>query len=565
MENNIAERRRRYELLRTQARGERDQWIPIYRELADYIIPRRVRGLNESPSSAANRGDPRNDKIIDNEAGADLRSFTAGLMGVLTNPARPWFKLAPDNAELLNSRAVKLWCEESTRRIADMLAKSNFYQTLPLVYADLGCFGTGAMFMDEDVRDGLRCYSLPIGTYMLGCSAKQRVDVLIREYSMTVRQMVEEFGLDNVSRSVADLFREGTTEAKRDIVHIICPNSMWDDSKLDAKYLKYSSCYYEMGTGGTTTSDDPGGYGFLRESGYAQFPAPCPRWCTTGEDIYGSSQGMEILGDTQQLQMLQRRKLQAIDQQVRPSLQVPAELDASEINMLPGGITPVNSNGQGKAVTRLFDVNFELQYLLQDMQEVRQRIKRGLFVDLWLLISEIERTGVTATEIQAKQDEKLQQLIVGVNNVTGELLSPAIDRAFSIALKRGLLSDPPMELQGVELKVDYVSTFAQALKAASSSGIGRFLGILGNIAQSKPDVADNVDFDDTVRTLADDYNVPASMIRAPEDVAKMRMARAAAAQQAAQAEQFQQVAAGAALLSKAQANTTPGITPSIAG
>lgn len=92
--------------------------------------------------------------------------------------------------------------------------------------------------------------------------------------------------------------------------------------------------YFEKGS-----SDDR----VLRESGFREFPALCPRWATVGGDIYGNSPAMEALGDIKQLQHEQMRKAMGIDYKTKPPLQVPVQLKNQEVNMLPGGITYVDA------------------------------------------------------------------------------------------------------------------------------------------------------------------------------------------------------------------------------
>ena len=73
----------------------------------------------------------------------------------------------------------------------------------------------------------------------------------------------------------------------------------------------------------------------LREGGSGRSRA-CPRWDTSGGDIYGNSPGMEALGDIKQLQHQQLRKGQAIDYQVRPPLQLPPSMRNQEGNFRRG-------------------------------------------------------------------------------------------------------------------------------------------------------------------------------------------------------------------------------------
>ena len=50
-----------------------------------------------------------------------------------------------------------------------------------------------------------------------------------------------------------------------------------------------------------------------------------PRWDVTGDDSYGTwSPGLIALGDVKQLQLMQRRKAQAIEKAINPPLVGPA-------------------------------------------------------------------------------------------------------------------------------------------------------------------------------------------------------------------------------------------------
>jgi hypothetical protein len=108
--------------------------------------------------------------------------------------------------------------------------------------------------------------------------------------------------------------------------------------------------------------------------GFKQFPAVCPRWALAGGDIYGNSPGMEALGDIKQLQHEQLRKANAIDYQTNPPLQVPTNMKNQDVNRLPGESPIATLALDGAQIKSLFDVNLNLQYLLMDIQDVRERV-----------------------------------------------------------------------------------------------------------------------------------------------------------------------------------------------
>src|SRR6202043_3737282 len=124
----------------------------------------------------------------------------------------------------------------------------------------------------------------------------------------------------------------------------------------------------------------------LRESGFKQFPAVCPRWAVAGGDIYGNSPGMEALGDIKQLQHEQLRKANAIDFQSNPPLQVPNSMKNQDVNRLPGGITYVDAGPAGAGIKTAFDVELRLDFLLEDIKDCRERIKSAFFVDMFMML-----------------------------------------------------------------------------------------------------------------------------------------------------------------------------------
>ena len=125
----------------------------------------------------------------------------------------------------------------------------------------------------------------------------------------------------------------------------------------------------------------------LRESGFRRFPALCPRWTVSGGDIYGHSPGMEALGDIKQLQHEQLRKAQGIDYKTNPPLQVPTSLKYRDVDRLPGGIVYNDTAGSQAGIRPLYEVQLDLNHLLQDIQDVRGRIRSTFYADLFLMLS----------------------------------------------------------------------------------------------------------------------------------------------------------------------------------
>lgn len=504
---------------------ERSSWITHWREISEHQQPRAGRFV----VTDRNRGDKRANKILDNTAVFGARTLAAGLMSGITSPARPWFRLEIRDKELMESAAVKTWLHDTTELLRTIFSSSNTYRALHTIYEELGLFGTAASVVLPDFDNVIHHHPLTVGEYALATNHKGEVDTLCREFQMTVAQMVEKFGKENCSRTVQDLFAKGSYDTWVDVVHMIEPRRERDINKRDAKNMRFASIYLEPG-------HDSAGDKYLSESGFKRFPVLAPRWVVTGNDVYGTSPGMECLGDVKQLQHQQLRKGQAIDYQVNPPLQVPTRYKEATKARLPGGVFYVDSAGQGAGVRSAFEVNLNLQHLGLDIADVRERIRSAYYADLFLMMQGDTRSGITATEVAERHEEKLLMLGPVLERLHNELLSPLIDVTFDLAEEAGILPAAPPELEGMDLNVEFISVLAQAQRAVATQGMDRLLGTVGGLAQMKPDVLDKINFDQVVDDLASAYGVNPKIVLPDDQVAALR-------DQRAQAMQMQQVAA----------------------
>lgn len=501
---------------------ERSSWITHWREISDYQQPRAGRFV----ASDRNRGDKRTNHILDNTAVFGARTLAAGLMSGITSPARPWFRLEIKDKELMESGPVKTWLHDCATLLRAIFASSNTYRSLHTIYEELGLFGTGASVLLPDFDNVVHHYPMTIGEYALATDAKGNVNTLAREFQMTVEQMALQFGKENLSITARNLYDKGAYDAWVDVVHMVEPRRERDMAKMDSKNKRFASYYIEPGRDNSDI--------YLSESGFNRFPALTPRWVVTGNDVYGTSPGMECLGDVKQLQHQQLRKGQAIDYQVNPPLQVPSKYKEAHKARLPGGVFYVDSMGQQGGVRSAFDVQLNLQHLMLDIQDVRERIRSAYYADLFLMLANDNRSGITATEVAERHEEKLLMLGPVLERLHNELLQPLIDTTFEYAAEAGILPEAPPELEGMELSVEFISVLAQAQRAVATQGMDRLLGTVGQMAAINPNVLDKINFDQVVDDYGNAYGVNPKII-VPDDVAAGIRQQRAQAQQAAQA------------------------------
>ncbi|WP_427195132.1 portal protein [Morganella morganii] len=518
----------------SQLKAERLSFEPHWRELSDFTRPRSTRFT----ASEVNRGDRRNSKIIDPAAVMAARTLSSGMMSGITSPARPWFRLATPDRDLMDYGPVKLWLETVEQRMNEVFNRSNLYQSLPLMYEDLGTFATGAMAVVADAQRVIRTVPFPTGSFYIANGADLSVDTAVREFSMTVRQVITEFGMDAVSDTVKSQWNSGQYGQWVNVVHAVYPNLDRQTGKLEAKHKAYKSVYYEA-----NSTDDK----LLRESGYDEFPIMAPRWEVNGEDVYGSScPGMVALGSVKALQLLQRRKAQMIDKITNPPLQAPASIKSQRISTIPGGINYLPMADVNNQIKPLFQIPANgTNGLLEDIQDTRQIIDHAYFVDLFRMMQTVNTRSMPVEAVAEMREEKLLMLGPVLQRLDSELLDKLINRTFSVMAENNLLPVPPDEMQGMQLKVEYISVMAQAQKAIGVSSIERFIGFTSGIGQFKPDALDKINVDETIDAYAASIGVPPSVVATNEQVAQIREQRA---QQQAMAQQMQmaQAAVGGA-------------------
>jgi hypothetical protein len=522
--------------------SERSTWVGDWRTLAEYLAP----SAGRFTVTDTNKGNKvtRGNKVNDSTGRRSLRVLAAGLQAGMSSPARPWFRLSTGDAELDDDYEVKVWLRDTENKMRAVFASGNVYRTLHQMYVELGAFGTACSVMVEDYEDVVHMMPLTIGEYALATDGKNRVVALVREVSMTVGQVVDEFGYENCSQHVKSMFDRDVLDAWVEINHLVEPRKERDPTKLDGKNKKFRSVYYEVG------GQSNGHNGLLRDSGFDGFNVLAPRWEVTGNDVYGTGPGHEALSTVRELQHGKLRKGQAIDYQTNPPLQAPASVKEAGANRLPGGITYVTAVGPENSIRTMFDVTLDLSALREDIAEIRQAIKQHFFEDLFLMLANDNRSGITATEVAERHEEKLLMLGPVLERLENEMFDPLIEFTFNTLANNGALPPPPQKLQSIDLNVEYIGLLAQAQRAVALRSNDRLIATVSSLAQATgdPSVWDNIDTDEMIGEYADGLGVAPKSIRSAEQRDALRKQRAAqqqAAQAAATAEQAAKAGASA--------------------
>lgn len=528
---------------------ERSSFDAHYRELAQFTQPRRGRFFAQGQpyvgqtgytygSQGVNSGSKRHKFIINSKATQAQQTAQNGLLAGVMSPTRPWFDLTLPDPELANFRPVKIWLETVGKQMRGVFNAGNLYSMAPVTLGEMLLFAQGAMSHTNDDDHLARFYAHTVGSYYMAQDEKFRPNTFCREMMMTVVQIANEFtdgkDLSNLSKSVQTALDQNRLEQMYPVVQFIEPNDNFRWGNPLSKFKKWKSTKYEP--------ENVNKEQMLMEMGFDDFPVYLPRWEVTGEDTYGTNcPGMATLGDVKQLQIMEKRKAQAIDKMVNPALTGPASVKNVPVNALPGGLTVYDGDPTRNKLERLYDVNISLADLKMDIEKVERRIDEAYYVDLFLAITNME--GIqprNELELNERNAERLLQLGPVLERVQGEFLDPLISRTFDQMIKADMVPPPPPEIEGKALKVDYVSSLAQAQRAVGTKSIDRLAQFTAGLMEAGLSDGKKFNGDEAIDNYAQLVGTPATLIA---DTAEVEAARAEAAQQA-QMQQMAELAPG---------------------
>tara|TARA_B100001057_G_scaffold390071_2_gene397959 strand:- start:3298 stop:4950 length:1653 start_codon:yes stop_codon:yes gene_type:complete len=504
--------------------NQRKNWESHWQEVADYIVPRKA-----DITKKRTGGDKRTELIFDGTAIHAAELMASSLHGMLTNASTPWFALRFGDDNFETDDMAKEWLLSVTDVMYQELHRSNLHEAIHELYSDLVTFGTAVMFIDKDENDTLRFSTRHIAECYLAEDEFGRVDTVYREFKMSARAAVKQFGEDNVSQRIAKTAERDPYDQVK-IVHLVTPRTERIVERLDAINKPVASIYI-----------DPEDKIILSESGFDEMPYVVPRFLKASfEHGYGRSPAMTSLADVKMLNKMSETVIRAAQLQIHPPLMVPDDGFISPVRTIPGGLNYYRAGTRDRIEPLNIGSNNPLG---NDMLEQRRtQIRAAFYVDQLILGN---APGMTATEVIQRTEEKMRLLAPAVGRLQAELLSPLIDRVYNILARKKAYAAAPEFMQNNEIDIEYVSPLAKAQRSGDVQSAMQLFQFLAPLQQIDPSVVDYIDLDGLASHIIKVTNVPATVVRGQNEVAQLRAQRQQQMQQQQQMEQ-QAMAAEAA-------------------
>lgn len=494
------------------------------REIGDNFMPRRTRfskGFAHKSESYINR------EIINARPRLALRTLQSGMQGGMTSPARPWFRLLTTDPGLRKDSVMKAHLTSAQNEMRQVMQSCGLYNALHTSWSDLGWSGTDAMILEDDDTNIINPIILVPGEYWIGANSRGLVDTLYREYKSTVQAIVgkfvyngEKFGTpdwDVVTKDIKDAWDRGDYGLLKDVCHVIAPRKDRDENLRDGANKPIASTYWLHGKSDSSLTR------LLGDRGYDLNPIVASRWDVEGDNVYGSSPAMDTLSDAKSLQVQERDIREAVRRMNRPPMNAPTEMRNSGYSLSPEAVNYMTDPTKG--MTPAYQINPPIQHLREMIRDTEERIDEGMYANLFLMISRLQRSEITAREIDERHEEKLIGLGPVLERQHREKLGPIIRRVYEGVVARGRVEPLPADYADTPVQIDYISMLAQAQKAIATGGIERLYGFLGNVSAADQEVLDLTDNDEAVREYADMLGVPGNILRADDVVEERRAAR----------------------------------------
>lgn len=521
-----------------ELKAQRGNWDQVNQEIAEYILPRKA-----DFSRVWANGEERNDKLFDSTGIEALNLLASSLHGLMTNPSMQWARFAkPDGREL--SQESQEWMDDAVRIVLATLNsdKSNFVPSVHEFYLDIAAFGTGCFFSElEKDTEELYVKAYTINRVMYGENSRGVIDSVYRSQDMTVRQIAQEWGEDAMSQALRKMLQTEPDKAV-EVVNAVIPRE--DANRLPgvaktAQEKPFASYWIECET-----------KSLLSESGYDEQPYNIARWSKAAGELLGRGPGAMALPYLRGINAMAVTAMMAAEKLADPPLILPDDGFLGPLVSSPGGLNFYRAAiaGQGSDVVRTLPVEADLP-AIQGMIEWRASQIQSLFLTPHL--QTFENPNATATQVLAVQSEKMRVLGPVLGRLQMEFLSPFINRVFNLLLINESIPEPPDELIGLDLAVEYNNPVSSNQKQIEAQAFSQAVGYLTPLLGANQTLLDNFDGDAIVRDSQKVFGYPSKYLKTVDERDQQRQAAAQAMQQQQEAQLAQEAVSTAGEAKKA--------------
>lgn len=524
-------------------------WEPMYQLVGEYVMTRK-----QNFTSSAQPGEFLTEQLFSSVAPEANRTASSAILGNMwPNGARSFRIKRPRN--IRDTAENQYYYETATSVMADAMdqPEAGLHRALSEYMMDQTSFGISGIYRrrTNDFYLPIRYSAINIKYMVIEENKDGEVDTVFIERELTVRQIVEEFGLDAVSARTREQYNNGDFLQKVKVLQLIEPRR---EGKFGFgnKSLPIASIHIELDANK-----------ILLESGFTDMPVIVARFLKALGETYARSPAMFAMPAILRLNLAWEIYIRASEKQADPPLYLldNGALGGGIVDSSPGALSVFNVTGLGEKspVGALYDTG-PMDGLLNYIEVLTNDVAKAFYIDKLMDLNNESR--MTLGEAQIRDRIRGESMSAPFRQQETELFSPLIRGTFNDLFDMGLLGVvkgtekhkeivnqgvtplflPPDIQKAIEsgqrvYDIEYISPASRVMQTEELQGTTQFLDVVAGMAQGgMGESLDLPNVDKIVRRVAELTGTPAHNLRDSETIKKIREIRAQQMEQQKQAE-----------------------------
>ena len=539
-----------------QGQADKSPWEAIYNEISRYFFG-RDQSFNSS-GKAQNTGDFTYDELFSSSPENAANTMASTLLGQLwPSGARSFRLVRPHN--ITDTKEVKEYYRKITKVAANFMdrPKAKLSPSLSEYMIDMVTYGICGIEVKEKegLNEPLRFIPHNVKNFVIEENSEGDVNCIFITRTLTVRNIVAEYGLDAVSKRVKELYKEREDKTTIEVIQIVEPR----DERSGAfgnKKLPFSSIHFEMESNHV-----------LKESGFQFFPISVSRMEKALGEVYGRSPAMRSIPSVKRLQSSLMEWLTQMNKRGKPPMYMldSGTLGNTVVDLTPGNWTILETlaTGDGPPFGPVMDYPDPSSYQLI-IEFFSNEVSQSFMLDRLLDFNNEVKMTLGETEIRNRlRGETLSSLY---SRQEAEIFTPLIESSINILFSKGLLGvvsgdvkekdliaaniEPiiiPEEIikeleQGRNVyDIEYISPASRMMRTENMEAVQQLWQFALGVASAQPNILDNLDGDLAIKQVATFY-AEENALRSLLEVEEIRKVRGQQIQQAQQSEMLDQQA-----------------------
>jgi hypothetical protein len=541
-------------------------------EIVEHIRPDLITGLLEELHDK--EGMQLGDTIIEGTppwcALVWSRGFQANMVGRKIQWARRRVEENPDPevrrfVTFKGNDDVNKYQQALDETMSAVYRKSNFYDIINDYILDGGTVGSPVVIPEHDVLERrINCVTPHYSQCWWDRDYFGRDNALHVIHEMSALQALNFFG-KSLPAKVQKSLDEGHQYVRYTFLQAIYPagdaifNDLKDPPRITRPWMNF---YFFKGADENEKKPME-----TSRPGYRAVNSPFDIWhySRKSNELYARTPGWWSLQDVKGLYAAAEANIEGLEQNVRPSMWSPQELEGL-LDFGPAGENWAQDYEQYKAPpTPIYPRGVNTSDGMELMRHFIESCRRHYHVNLFMMLENLHaqqgKTFPTAYEIFKMEGERQSQLIPAIETFENGLLARIDSRFIEIEANADRLPEPPeilLEFGTGEVDIEFIGPLSTA--QLRQQGIGRIhnaLAAADPIMERWPDTKFKIKAAELLERVLEEADMYQGIIRSQEEYDEMIATKRQYAQQLMMAEQLGQAADAVPKLSKKPEEGSP--------